>query len=322
MFQNLLTYKQKTFHSQLNKQLSKMLGKILTLLAIFHQTNSLNAPISGSFSNEGHIILQNHLAHLVLDIRLERLEESIHTLEKSFKEFNVSEQRLKEKLPEIELVNIIIGSEVENIRKDFHDIKAFFATNDKPSNNQHQTTTERPTLLNTNNDQQQKGTIIIGNTINPGEDNNSNANQTLRKKRTTTLKSLDNNIQNTPINDNQTDESDKEVNTETTNLVTEMTTILMNETSTMESEDTHEITDKTTDYIDQIDTSNMQSNPHQITTESTVQETVIPETNTERYMPDTKIPTNTPSISTETKDIENLSTDTTEMLYFQLNQLL
>ena len=158
-----------------------MFGKILILLAIFHQTNSLNAPISGGFSNDGHIIFQNHLAHLVLDVRLERLEESIHTLEKSFKEFNISEQRLKERLPEIELVNIILGSEIEYIRKDFNDIKAFFVTNDQTSNNQHQTTTKRPTLLNTNNDQQQEGTKIVGNAINPREDNNSNTTQTLGK---------------------------------------------------------------------------------------------------------------------------------------------
>ena len=160
-----------------------MLGKILILLAIIHQTNNLNAPISGGFSNDGHIIFQNHLAHLVLDIRLERLEESIHTLEKSFKEFNVSEHGLKERLPEIELVNIILGSKIENIRKDFSNIKAFFVTNDQTPDNQHQTTTKRPTLLNTNSNQQQEGSIIIGNEINPGEDNNSNTTQTLRKKK-------------------------------------------------------------------------------------------------------------------------------------------
>ena len=68
-------------------------------------------------------------------------------------------------------------------------------------------------IINTNNDQQQKGTIIIGNAINPREDNNSNTNQTWRKKRTTTLKSLDNNIQNTPVkHDRDKNESDQETN--------------------------------------------------------------------------------------------------------------
>ena len=380
MFQKLDYLQTKTFHSQLNKQLSKMLGKILILLAIFHQTNSLNAPISGSFSNEGHIILQNHLAHLVLDIRLEKLEESIHTLEKSFKEFNVSEQRLKEKLPEIELVNIILGSEVENIRKDFNDIKAFFATNDKPSN-QHQTTTKRPTLLNTNNDQQE-GTIIIGNAINPTEDNNSNTSQTLRKKRTTTLKSLDNNIQNTPINDNRdTNESDKETNTEINEVVdttteppqitTESTTQITvtpetdtenymtdteilteppdtNEEITNDQDTTEEITvddqdtnNETTDdnkeigitftenpsiHTDMNQTPHTQTNTTAIPTGTSTQNspTDLPETsvNIGPEIPHTEMETNTQSTTTDTARTETLSTDTTEMLYFKLNQLL
>ena len=194
---------------------------------------------------------------------------------------------MKERLPEIELVNIILGSEIEYIRKDFNDIKAFFATNDKPSNNQHQTTTKRPTSLNTNNDQQQEGSIIIGNAINPGEDNNSNTTQTLRKKRTTTLKSLDSNIQNTPVNDNR--KSDKETNTET-----------------------NEFTDTTTDYNDATEPPNVTSEPPQITTESTIQETVTPETDTESYMTDTDVLTELPDTNEETTDNQETDTETTD----------
>ena len=54
----------------------------LTLL-IFKETNSLDAPISGAFSYENDVILENHVAHLVLDIRLDRLEGSVQILEKS-----------------------------------------------------------------------------------------------------------------------------------------------------------------------------------------------------------------------------------------------
>ena len=96
----------------------------LTLL-IFKEINSLDAPISGAFSYE-NVILENHVAQLVLDIRLDRLEGSVHILEKSLREFNKTQGRLKTKLPEIELINLILHSEVENIRSDFNDIKAFF----------------------------------------------------------------------------------------------------------------------------------------------------------------------------------------------------
>ena len=85
----------------------------LTLL-IFKEINSLDAPISGAFSYE-NVILENHVAQLVLDIRLDRLEGSVHILEKSLREFNKTQGRLKTKLPEIELISLILHLEVENI---------------------------------------------------------------------------------------------------------------------------------------------------------------------------------------------------------------
>ena len=106
----------------------------LTLL-IFKEINSLDAPISGAFSYENDVILENHVAHLVLDIRLDRLEGSVHILEKSLREFNKTQGRLKANLPEVELINLILHSEVENIRSDFNDIKAFFTVIDDPPNN-------------------------------------------------------------------------------------------------------------------------------------------------------------------------------------------
>ena len=268
---------------------------VTLILLIFKETNSLDAPISGAFSYENDVVLENHVAHLVLDIKLDKLEGSVHILEKSLREFNATKERIKASLPEVELINFILNSEVENIRSDFNDIKSFFTVLDNPPNDLSQDSTERPALVNSNDSQQQEQTIIVKNVINPSDDNTSNTNQTLRKKRTTTTdpELLDQIIQNTPISDNQdTEESDTETNTEMTYFVTEMTGVLTDESPNSESEHTHEIPDTIIDYNDNTETPDVQNNPRRITTEATIHKTITPETDTESYMTGTEIVTN------------------------------